>query len=236
MNSTPLLTTLPSSVGCRYGFAELIASTATYLRARQDVWLWSSPFIGVTCDESMDRVRGKHQIVFATFLRDSRVVTEYIGLLTVEQCDGASLISLLLALLDSLGVDKSRVAGISTDGAGAMMGSTNGLMARLCVRVLHLFSSHCIAHRNGPQKQSRQRLPPQTHLPFSPRYPPFSRAHIMSCREALAAKDAATAIPKLGLIDTMLKELAEYLGRSHPSHNEFKELQEVFCHTNLELQ
>ncbi|CAI7801447.1 unnamed protein product [Closterium sp. NIES-54] len=34
----------------------------------------------------------------------------------------------------------------------------------------------------------------------------------------------------------MLKELAEYLGRSHPSHNEFKELQEVFCQTNLELQ
>ncbi|CAI5530709.1 unnamed protein product [Closterium sp. Naga37s-1] len=45
-------------------------------------------------------------------------------------------------------------------------------------------------------------------------------------REALAAKDAATTVPELGLIDTMLKELAEYLGRSHPSHNEFKELQE----------
>ncbi|CAI5513733.1 unnamed protein product [Closterium sp. Naga37s-1] len=89
---------------------------------------------------------------------------------------------------------------------------------------------------NGPRKQSRQRLPPQTHLPFPPCYPPFSRAHIMSCREALAAKDAATAVPELGLIDTMLKELAEYLGRSHPSHNEFKELQEVFCQTNLELQ
>ncbi|CAI7744168.1 unnamed protein product, partial [Closterium sp. NIES-54] len=118
-----------------------------YLRARQDVWLQSSPFIGVTCDESTDRVRGKHQIVFATFLRDSRVVTEYIGLLTVEQFDGASLLSLLLTLLDSLGVDKSRVAGISTDGAGAMMGSTNGLVARLRVRVPHLFSSHCIAHR-----------------------------------------------------------------------------------------
>ncbi|CAI5491630.1 unnamed protein product [Closterium sp. Naga37s-1] len=89
---------------------------------------------------------------------------------------------------------------------------------------------------NGPRKQSRQRLPPQTHLPFPPCYPPFSRAHIMSCREALAAKDAATAVPELGLIDTMLKELAEYLGRSHPSHNEFKELQEVFCQTNLQLQ
>ncbi|CAI5502831.1 unnamed protein product [Closterium sp. Naga37s-1] len=62
---------------------------------------------------------------------------------------------------------------------------------------------------NGPQKQSR---------------------------EVLAAKDAATAVPELGLIDTILKELAEYLGRSHPSHNEFKELQEVLCQTNLELQ
>ncbi|CAI5491157.1 unnamed protein product [Closterium sp. Naga37s-1] len=63
--------------------------------------------------------------------------------------------------------------------------------------------------------------------PFSPCHPPFSRAHIMSRREAMAAKDAATAVPELGLIDTMLKELAEYPGRSHSSNNEFKELQEV---------
>ncbi|CAI5494789.1 unnamed protein product [Closterium sp. Naga37s-1] len=55
-------------------------------------------------------------------------------------------------------------------------------------------------------------------------------------REALAAKDAATAVPELGLIDYVLKELAEYLGRSHPSHNKFHELQEVFCKTSLELQ
>ncbi|CAI5490053.1 unnamed protein product [Closterium sp. Naga37s-1] len=58
----------------------------------------------------------------------------------------------------------------------------------------------------------------------------------MSCREALAAKDAATAVPDLGLIDYVLKELAKYLGRSQPSHNDFQELQEVFCKTNLELQ
>ncbi|CAI5495077.1 unnamed protein product [Closterium sp. Naga37s-1] len=59
---------------------------------------------------------------------------------------------------------------------------------------------------------------------------------LMWRREALAAKDTATVVPELGLIDTMVKELAEYLGRSHPSHDEFKELQEVFYRTNLELQ
>ncbi|CAI5506765.1 unnamed protein product [Closterium sp. Naga37s-1] len=54
--------------------------------------------------------------------------------------------------------------------------------------------------------------------------------------EALAAKDAAEAYPDLDIVDHVVRSLAELLGRSGNFHLRFKELQEVLCETNLELQ
>ncbi|CAI5536427.1 unnamed protein product [Closterium sp. Naga37s-1] len=54
--------------------------------------------------------------------------------------------------------------------------------------------------------------------------------------EALAAKDAAKALPEMGIIDAVIRAVAEDLGRSKPYNHKFKELQEVFTHTNLEVQ
>ncbi|CAI5525806.1 unnamed protein product [Closterium sp. Naga37s-1] len=54
--------------------------------------------------------------------------------------------------------------------------------------------------------------------------------------EALAAKEAAKALPELGIIDAVIRAVAEDLGRSSNSNRKFKELQEVFTHTNLEVQ
>ncbi|CAI5489058.1 unnamed protein product, partial [Closterium sp. Naga37s-1] len=55
-------------------------------------------------------------------------------------------------------------------------------------------------------------------------------------REALAAKEAAKALPELGIIDAVIRAVAEDLGRSSYSNRKFKELQEVFMHTNLDVQ
>ncbi|CAI5517882.1 unnamed protein product [Closterium sp. Naga37s-1] len=54
--------------------------------------------------------------------------------------------------------------------------------------------------------------------------------------EALAAKDAAEAYPDLDIVDHVVRSLAELLGRSGNFHLRFKELQQVLCETNLELQ
>ncbi|CAI7825182.1 unnamed protein product [Closterium sp. NIES-53] len=82
-----------------------------------------------------------------------------------------------------------------------MMGCKGGLTTRLCVRIPHLVSSYCIAHR-----------------------------------EALAAKTAAEKIPAFNVIDTVIRTVAEHLGRSGPWHQRFMGLQEVFTSTSLELQ
>ncbi|CAI7862358.1 unnamed protein product, partial [Closterium sp. NIES-53] len=100
-----------------YRFEEITAAIATYLRARQREFIDSSPFIGLSYDESTDHVKGKHMIM-----------------------------------------------------------------------------------------------------------------------EALAAKEAAKALPELGIIVAVIRAVAEDLGRSSYSNRKFKELQEVFMHTNLDVQ
>ncbi|CAI7812652.1 unnamed protein product [Closterium sp. NIES-54] len=86
-------------------------------------------------------------IIFATFIRENHVVTEFLALLTVEKCDAASLLYVFVSHLQALGIELAKISGMSTDGASVMMGSKNGLVARLRLRIPHLVSSHCIAHR-----------------------------------------------------------------------------------------
>ncbi|CAI7782785.1 unnamed protein product [Closterium sp. NIES-53] len=186
---------------CMYGFGELTQSTATWLQTTQLEHVLSSPFIGISLDESTDRCSAKHLILYMTFIRNCKLVTEFMQLITVDKADAASLLTLLLSHLQAVGVDLRWISGISTDGANVMMGSKSSLVTRLRLRIPHLVSSHCIAHR-----------------------------------EALAAKHAAEKIPAFSIIDTVIRTVAEHLGRSGPWHQRFMGLQEILTSTSLELQ
>ncbi|CAI7830801.1 unnamed protein product [Closterium sp. NIES-53] len=148
-----------------------------------------------------DRCSGKHLTLYVTFIRDDSVVAGFMALLTVEKADAASLLSLLLSHVQAVGIDLRRIAGITTDGANVMMGCKSGLVTRLRLRIPHLVTTHCIAHR-----------------------------------EALAAKDASDDIPDFKIVDKVIRNVAEHLGRSGPWHQRFLDLQEVFTSTSLELQ
>ncbi|CAI7799813.1 unnamed protein product [Closterium sp. NIES-54] len=160
-----------------------------------------SPFIGIAIDESTDRVKGKHLILYATFVRESVVVTEFMQLITVEKADASTLLSLLLSHLQAVGVDLQRISGISTDGASWMMGSQAGLVVRLREKVPHLVSCHRITHR-----------------------------------EALAAKDAAEALPVFNMVDDLIRVVSDLLGQPGPKHQRFMDLHELFTETSLEVQ
>ncbi|CAI7753393.1 unnamed protein product [Closterium sp. NIES-54] len=108
----------------------------------------------------MDKCQGKHMILFATFICDNRVITEFLALLTMIKGDAASLLSVFLSHLPALGIDLARIAGISIDDASVMMGKTNGLVARLRLRIPHLVLSHCVAHREAlAAKDTAEALP-----------------------------------------------------------------------------
>ncbi|CAI7925200.1 unnamed protein product [Closterium sp. NIES-54] len=139
------LTRLIRSV--EYGFDEMAGAMAKYQRSQQLQHLLASPFIGLTCDKSTDRARGKHFIVFATFLKNGVAVTEFLALLTVQKCDASSLFTVLMSHLDSVGVDINHVSGVGTDGASVMTRDKGGLVFRLRELFLHLVGCHCVAHR-----------------------------------------------------------------------------------------
>ncbi|CAI7864641.1 unnamed protein product [Closterium sp. NIES-54] len=122
---------------------------STYLTRVQMDHVLASPFLGIQCNESTDRTRGKHMIVYLTFFKNRQIACEFFTLLTVERCDAGSLFEVLLNHLRSAAVDVSKIVGISTDGASVMTGKENGLVARLREHVPHLFSCHCIAHREA---------------------------------------------------------------------------------------
>ncbi|CAI7893861.1 unnamed protein product [Closterium sp. NIES-54] len=191
----------PGTYYSEYRFAQLVEMLVIYLRAQQMKHIRESPYLGIQLDESTDHRRGKHLIVYLSFLRSNTPLTEFFAHQTVEQCDAGSLQAVLLTHLESTGLDLERISGISTDGASVMVGSQTGLVARLRAWIPHLTGFHCIAHR-----------------------------------EALAAKDVAEAYPDLDIVDHVVRSLAELLGRSGNFHLRFKELQEVLCETNLELQ
>ncbi|CAI7766473.1 unnamed protein product, partial [Closterium sp. NIES-53] len=131
----------------RYGFQQMVHSISTYLTQVQMDHILASPFLGIQCDESTDRTRGKHMIVYLTFFKNRQIACQFFTLLMVERCDAGSLFEVLLNHLRSAAVDVSKIVGISTDGASVMTGKENGLVARLREHVPHLFSCHCIAHR-----------------------------------------------------------------------------------------
>ncbi|CAI7921519.1 unnamed protein product [Closterium sp. NIES-54] len=142
-----------------YGFAQLVETMAWFLRSRQLKHIRASPYLGIQLDESTDRRRGKHMIVYMAFLRDNLPVMEFYALLTVEQCDAASLQTILLMHLETTGIDLQRISGMSTDGASVMTGQHNGLVARLRSKIPHLELCHCVAHRRVRVKGFVSELP-----------------------------------------------------------------------------
>ncbi|CAI7795033.1 unnamed protein product [Closterium sp. NIES-53] len=130
----------------QYGFAETVKALTMFLHCEQMQHLHASPYFGISCDESTNRARGKHMIVFVTILKNHVVVTEFLSLLTINQSDASSLLAVLLQQLESIGIDWQKIVGISTDGPSIMVGSQTGLVMRLRVQIPILVGCHCIAH------------------------------------------------------------------------------------------
>ncbi|GJP81373.1 hypothetical protein CLOP_g11535 [Closterium sp. NIES-67] len=109
-----------SGADTKYGFNELVEAASKYLREEQLKNIANSPYLGIAIDESTDRVRGKHLIVYVTYIKDGYVRTEFLTLLTVQKCDAASLTEVLETYMRSVGINMEKIVGISTDGASVM--------------------------------------------------------------------------------------------------------------------
>ncbi|CAI7893063.1 unnamed protein product [Closterium sp. NIES-53] len=60
--------------------------------------------------------------------------------------------------------------------------------------------------------------------------------HCVAHREALAAKDAAKSFKEFNVVDQMIRQTAERLGRSSTDHKTYMHLQDIILQTHLEVQ
>ncbi|CAI7740195.1 unnamed protein product [Closterium sp. NIES-54] len=88
-----------------YGSGELLHAAAKYMRQEQLKQIEASPYISIQLDESTDKAHSKHMIVYVHFMKEGASVCEFLTLLTVDKCDTASLVDVLLTHLDAVGID-----------------------------------------------------------------------------------------------------------------------------------
>ncbi|CAI5532605.1 unnamed protein product [Closterium sp. Naga37s-1] len=204
----PMLVRFMAEQGCpdmmtdeSYAFDEFVEAMAEHLVAKQLVDIKESAWYSLSFDESTDRARGKHLIVYVTFERGEAVVSQFLALLSLERCDAAALHDTIVKCLWSKDMSLDKLVGVSTDGASVMTGAKNGVVAMLRKRCPWLVAIHCVAHR-----------------------------------EALAAKDAAKSFKEFNVVDQMIRQTAERLGRSSTDHKTYMHLQDVILKTHLEVQ
>ncbi|CAI7892216.1 unnamed protein product [Closterium sp. NIES-54] len=68
------------------------------------------------------------------------------------------------------------------------------------------------------------------------RIPHLASTHCVVHREALAASDAADAVPELYMVDDVIRGFADLISRSNVKYERFHNIQHVFCKTNLKAQ
>ncbi|CAI5463503.1 unnamed protein product [Closterium sp. Yama58-4] len=131
----------------RYAFGEFVEAMSEHLVARQLVDVKESAWYSLSFDESTDRARGKHLIVYCMFERGEAVVCQFLALLSLERCDAAALYDAIVNCLWSKDMSMDKLVGVSTDGASVMTGKQNGVVALLRKRCPWLVAIHCVAHR-----------------------------------------------------------------------------------------
>ncbi|CAI5485169.1 unnamed protein product [Closterium sp. Yama58-4] len=131
----------------RYAFGEFIEALAQHLTDRQLQDAKASAWYVLSFDESIDRARGKHLIMYITFERTEEVVTQFFGHLTLDRCNAVSIYEAILAFLHRKDMSLDMLVGVATDGASVMTGSKGGVVALLRKRCPWLVAVHCVAHR-----------------------------------------------------------------------------------------
>ncbi|MCO5605532.1 hypothetical protein L7F22_059715 [Adiantum nelumboides] len=146
-----------------------------FMQAIQDV-LWTalcgeiqaSPCYSLMVDDSTDRAKEGHLIVYISYLRDGgkgdNHVT-FVKLIKTDDGGAKAKYDALLQLLKKMGLSLHKLVSLATDGCSVMIGHRGGLIAKLRAHVPHLLLVHCLAHReNLAASQAVGAFPELMHL------------------------------------------------------------------------
>jgi hypothetical protein len=91
----------------------------------------NSPAIGIMVDESTDLGTEEHLIMYATYLKDGVMQTNFDKLILLTACDASSITARICGYLDFKGIPMERLLGFGSDGSPVMVGKENGVAAML---------------------------------------------------------------------------------------------------------
>ena len=88
-------------------------------------------------------------IVYVSFIEDYELVIAFLGLLEIEDGTSQHLHERSSCFLSQLGLERTNMICLGTDGASAMIGRVNGVTTRVKRENPFMTSIHCVAHRTS---------------------------------------------------------------------------------------
>lgn len=106
----------------------------------------SSPYCAVIADETKDVSKTEQLSICLRYLYGGCVVDRFVGFTAAEAVDAASLSTLIISVLHSLGVEKNQLLAQCYDGAAVMKGHRSGVQCRLREAFPLAAYVHCANH------------------------------------------------------------------------------------------
>lgn len=109
-----------------------------------------SPFYALQLDESTDIANLSNLLAFVRYVHNGELQEDFLFCKPLPaQSTAQAIFDILNAFIVSNGIDWSKCVGLSTDGARAMVGHRNGVVARVKTAAPLMSSVHCSLHREA---------------------------------------------------------------------------------------
>ena len=132
---------------------EFLLAIASVLEDKLIEEVTNSLYFSIMVDESIDRALESHLITYVTYLANDGIGQSKIEFLNLSGITNGTASSILKAWKNNrikYDLDLTHLVGLAIDGAASRVGVHEGFATKLKREVLHLFRTHCIAHKEAP--------------------------------------------------------------------------------------
>ena len=106
-----------------------------------------SKFFGCLVDEVTDVSVLQQFVTFVKYVHEGKSRTEFLHTEHLSEATGKALAESLEGILEKCSLDISKMKSCVSDGANAMLGAHNGMVAHIRKKVPDLVNIHCVCHR-----------------------------------------------------------------------------------------
>ena len=109
----------------------------------------ASPFFAILADETTDIAVLEQLILYVRYVSDKGIIKcSFLGTFELSNCKAQTITDKICSVCNDLDLSMTeKMCGFGSDGASTMIGSRNGVAAKLKAKVPWLVNNHCVAHR-----------------------------------------------------------------------------------------